>query len=62
MDKSDDVKDTGYTYIMPKNLLKKFVSIADSESSDLRLFVWKHTVEGLSQGDQVYSYCSTSRK
>jgi pre-mRNA-processing factor 8 len=26
---SDDVKDTGYTYIMPKNLLKKFVSIAD---------------------------------
>lgn len=26
---SDDAKDSGYTYIMPKNLLKKFVSIAD---------------------------------
>jgi len=26
---SDDVKDTGYTYILPKNLLKKFITIAD---------------------------------
>jgi pre-mRNA-processing factor 8 len=26
---SDDVKETGYTYIMPKNLLKKFITIAD---------------------------------
>lgn len=26
---SDDVKDNGYTYVMPKNLLKKFVCIAD---------------------------------
>lgn len=26
---SSDIKDTGYTYIMPKNLLKKFVCIAD---------------------------------
>uniref|UniRef100_A0A1I7ZQK4 MPN domain-containing protein n=1 Tax=Steinernema glaseri TaxID=37863 RepID=A0A1I7ZQK4_9BILA len=26
---SDDVKDTGYTYILPKNILKKFITIAD---------------------------------
>ena len=26
---SSDIRDTGYTYIMPKNLLKKFVCIAD---------------------------------
>merc|ERR1712188_100605 len=25
----DDVKETGYTYILPKNLLKKFICIAD---------------------------------
>mmetsp|Transcript_37703 Transcript_37703/g.33723 ORF Transcript_37703/g.33723 Transcript_37703/m.33723 type:complete len:237 (+) Transcript_37703:3396-4106(+) len=26
---SDDLKETGYTYVMPKNLLKKFITIAD---------------------------------
>jgi len=26
---SDDVRDTGYTYILPKNVLKKFICIAD---------------------------------
>ncbi|KAL0687790.1 hypothetical protein Bca4012_087467 [Brassica carinata] len=26
---SDDIKETGYTYIMPKNVLKKFICIAD---------------------------------
>lgn len=26
---ADDVKDTGYTYILPKNLLKKFIVISD---------------------------------
>jgi pre-mRNA-processing factor 8 len=26
---SDDVKETGYTYILPKNVLKKFICIAD---------------------------------
>ncbi|OUS43523.1 NUC071 domain-domain-containing protein [Ostreococcus tauri] len=26
---SDDLKETGYTYIMPKNVLKKFIMIAD---------------------------------
>ena len=26
---SDDLKETGYTYIMPKNVLKKFITIAD---------------------------------
>jgi pre-mRNA-processing factor 8 len=25
---SDDVKDTGYTYILPKNILKKFIIIS----------------------------------
>lgn len=26
---SDDIRETGYTYIMPKNVLKKFICIAD---------------------------------
>lgn len=26
---NDDIKDTGMTYILPKNLLKKFVCISD---------------------------------
>ncbi|KAM5578739.1 pre-mRNA-processing-splicing factor 8A [Rosa sericea] len=26
---SEDVKETGYTYIMPKNILKKFICVAD---------------------------------
>jgi len=26
---SDDIKETGYTYIMPKNILKRFITIAD---------------------------------
>jgi len=26
---SDDVKESGYTYVLPKNLLKKFITIAD---------------------------------
>jgi len=26
---SDDIKESGYTYVMPKNVLKKFITIAD---------------------------------
>ena len=26
---SDDVRESGYTYVLPKNLLKKFICIAD---------------------------------
>ena len=26
---SDDIKETGFTYILPKNVLKKFIVIAD---------------------------------
>jgi len=26
---SDDLKETGYTYVLPKNILKKFITIAD---------------------------------
>ena len=26
---SDDARDTGYTYVLPKNVLKKFICIAD---------------------------------
>jgi pre-mRNA-processing factor 8 len=26
---SDDIKETGYTYILPKNVLKKFITISD---------------------------------
>ncbi len=36
---SDDIKETGYTYILPKNILKKFIII-----SDLRAQVRRHHV------------------
>lgn len=26
---SDDIKQTGFTYVLPKNVLKKFIGIAD---------------------------------
>jgi pre-mRNA-processing factor 8 len=26
---SDDIKETGYTYVLPKNILKKFITISD---------------------------------
>ncbi len=26
---SDDVKESGYTYVLPKNVLKKFITISD---------------------------------
>lgn len=29
---SDDVSDTAYTYVLPKNLLKRFIAIADSRT------------------------------
>ena len=29
---SDDISDSGYTYVLPKNVLKKFITIADSVS------------------------------
>jgi len=42
---SDDIKDSGYTYIMPKNLLKKFVCISDLK---IQIFAYLYgvTVEG----------------
>lgn len=39
---SDDVKDSGYTYILPKNVLKKFITI-----SDLRTQVTIHLMIGV---------------
>lgn len=43
---SDDVKDSGYTYVMPKNLLKKFVCIADLKTQIFG-YMYGSTVEGL---------------
>lgn len=33
---SDDIRETGFTYVMPKNVLKKFICVAD-----LRTQVWR---------------------
>lgn len=38
---SDDIKETGYTYILPKNVLKKFICI-----SDLRAQVRREPLQG----------------
>lgn len=36
---SDDIKETGYTYILPKNVLKKFICISDLRAQVCREFV-----------------------
>lgn len=43
---SEDVKDSGFTYIMPKNLLKRFVAIADLKVQIFG-YLYGTTVEGL---------------
>lgn len=43
---TDDVKDNGFTYVMPKNLLKKFVCIADLKTPIFG-YMYGTTVEGL---------------
>lgn len=35
---SDDIKETGYTYILPKNVLKKFVTISDLRAQVFNFF------------------------
>jgi pre-mRNA-processing factor 8 len=36
---SDDIKETGYTYILPKNVLKKFVTISDLRAQVKLVFI-----------------------
>merc|ERR1711907_239957 len=36
---SDDIKEAGFTYVLPKNILKKFITIADLRTQ-IGLFVW----------------------
>ncbi|KAJ8312022.1 LOW QUALITY PROTEIN: hypothetical protein KUTeg_009395 [Tegillarca granosa] len=36
---SDDIKETGYTYILPKNVLKKFIIISDLRAQEIRCIV-----------------------
>lgn len=43
---SDDVKGNGYTYVMPKNLLKKFVGIADLKVQIFG-YLFGKTIDGL---------------
>ena len=49
---SDDIKEEGYTYIFPKNLLKKFVTI-----SDLRTQV-SGFLYGVSPPENPQVYCT----
>lgn len=58
---SDDIRETGYTYVMPKNVLKKFICVAD-----LRTQVSFHTGFSNTQAVGVHSaacyavfYCSS---
>ena len=37
---SDDIKETGYTYILPKNVLKKFVTISDLRAQVCLLYTY----------------------
>ena len=57
---SDDIKETGYTYILPKNVLKKFIVISDlrAQVSLVVMYSWTplvrppllHQKSGLSTG------------
>ncbi|CAM9141797.1 unnamed protein product [Lampetra planeri] len=40
---SDDIKETGYTYILPKNVLKKFICISDLRAQEMEPLGWIHT-------------------
>ena len=40
---SDDIKETGFTYILPKNILKKFIVISDLRTQVSELFAVKVT-------------------
>lgn len=46
---SDDIKETGYTYILPKNVLKKFIIISDLRAQvSFMLLHWRiysHEIE-----------------
>lgn len=35
---SDDIKETGFTYILPKNILKKFIVISDLRTQVSEVF------------------------
>lgn len=37
---SDDIKETGFTYILPKNVLKKFIVIADLRTQVCMIMDW----------------------
>ena len=37
---SDDIKETGFTYILPKNILKKFIVISDLRTQVENCSVW----------------------
>lgn len=41
---SDDIKETGYTYILPKNVLKKFICISDLRAQVSGLWPFFYTV------------------
>ncbi len=43
---NDDIKDTGMTYIMPKNLLKKFVCISDLKTQIFG-YLYGTTIDGV---------------
>lgn len=38
---SDDIKETGYTYILPKNVLKKFITISDLRTQVRLAVLWQ---------------------
>ena len=46
---SDDIKETGFTYILPKNILKKFIVISDlrTQVSELQVEVFFQVVKSL---------------
>ena len=55
---SDDIKETGYTYILPKNVLKKFITISDLRAQVGGGFFWRFIVDSARNisSSQVHSF------
>ena len=48
---SDDIKETGFTYILPKNILKKFIVISDLRTQVSKYFASEGVILGRLERD-----------
>ena len=61
---SDDIKETGFTYILPKNILKKFIVISDlrTQVSELQVEMFFQLVQRLGAESTTTKRISAQRR